>query len=787
MKIIKPISFMAALALPMLVNAVAIDFTQAPLATKSTPVKPNIMLMIDDSGSMSNSDSNDVFYTPGYNFNEEYACKEGANVLGPDNNETVEVYIERQDGSYGTAFFKFGGSFYALSENKGTINPSGNDNRTLTRACFDPKKEYNVKLRANDCNSSYCFPSSSIKTEIKKGNFLNWYLSDSSYSYYNYSFSEASSGNYSGSLTTDLSSPSKNFYYGNNTSQNLYKGYKRATSEGANRMLVAKDVASLLTAHTADVNIGVASFYYSGNNDEKNNGGEINRELLELGDLNVASGTEDGLKGNRNKNLSTINSLTGETNTPLAKTFAAVAQYYSLGSTKLLDPKTDKEYASSSFFDFNGNHTVKVNGSNLSSVTAPIDADTWCRKNYLVALTDGEPTIDSTIDSEDLRKWIVGDTFSSHLNDVAAAMYDLDLRPDIKNFAGEDVKNNVTTYTIGFSEDVTDTNSTVYKLLADTAKRGGGKFFAATSGTQLAEAFAEIKKDILSGSLSLSSVALSAVSELRTSNLSFKASYETSKWSGDLQAFFVNEDGLFQNTSVVGGELVGTGTAVNSTESITPVWSTASAINNMYVIENSPTYRSIDKRKIYTRGKNDYSAQAFTYANLASLPTAIQADIAVQSGGNATEARDLINFLRGDISYESNNPNASNKKYRSRVDLTVNASNDITDVESGSILGTVVNSAPVYLSESGRPWHDKLINASQMAYGENVAGKKYSDFKEYNKVLDDGTQSRQPMIYFGGNDGMLHAITVNGYEVSGSPTKSFSPGAELWAYVSTLR
>ena len=52
MKIIKPSSFMAALALPMLVTAVAFDFTQAPLATKSTPVKPNIMLMIDDSGSM---------------------------------------------------------------------------------------------------------------------------------------------------------------------------------------------------------------------------------------------------------------------------------------------------------------------------------------------------------------------------------------------------------------------------------------------------------------------------------------------------------------------------------------------------------------------------------------------------------------------------------------------------------------------------------------------------------------------------------------------------------------
>ncbi|GIT53241.1 MAG: hypothetical protein Ct9H300mP16_04010 [Pseudomonadota bacterium] len=48
---------------------------------------------------------------------------------------------------------------------------------------------------------------------------------------------------------------------------------------------------------------------------------------------------------------------------------------------------------------------------------------------------------------------------------VAKALNEVDLRPDIKNFEGEKVTNNVVTYTIGFH--------TSQSLLEDTAKRGG--------------------------------------------------------------------------------------------------------------------------------------------------------------------------------------------------------------------------------------------------------------------------------------------------------------------------
>ncbi|NIM98852.1 MAG: VWA domain-containing protein, partial [candidate division Zixibacteria bacterium] len=105
--------------------------------------------------------------------------------------------------------------------------------------------------------------------------------------------------------------------------------------------------------------------------------------------------------------------------------------------------------------------------------------DLWCRKNFVILMTDGQPTFDSNDLSSDMKKDWDGDSGgteangwegdetkryygegSDYLDDVAYYMYQND------GWTSLDGDQNVTTYTIGF----TVSN----QLLKDTAFNGNG-------------------------------------------------------------------------------------------------------------------------------------------------------------------------------------------------------------------------------------------------------------------------------------------------------------------------
>lgn len=110
-----------------------------------------------------------------------------------------------------------------------------------------------------------------------------------------------------------------------------------------------------------------------------------------------------------------------------------------------------------------------------------------------------------------------------------------------------------------------------------------------------------------------------------------------------------------------------------------------------------------------------------------------QADLNAAPGGDGSKALD---FIRGDRSNESSG------NYRIR----------------GSILGDTVNAAPVFV---GTP----RLNWSDVAPFPTTAGQRYSDFR--STLL---STPRTEVIYAGGNDGMLHGFNA-------------TTGAEALAYV----
>jgi type IV pilus assembly protein PilY1 len=114
-----------------------------------------------------------------------------------------------------------------------------------------------------------------------------------------------------------------------------------------------------------------------------------------------------------------------------------------------------------------------------------------CQKqSYLVVITDGVPFYDNDYDSL-LRSELAlktGDRFDdSYLPGVAEWMQTRDVNP---NLLGQQ---NIVTYTIGFSQGADDAAD----LLAETATRGGGQYYAASDALALQGSLQQIFSEIL--------------------------------------------------------------------------------------------------------------------------------------------------------------------------------------------------------------------------------------------------------------------------------------------------
>jgi type IV pilus assembly protein PilY1 len=112
-----------------------------------------------------------------------------------------------------------------------------------------------------------------------------------------------------------------------------------------------------------------------------------------------------------------------------------------------------------------------------------------------------------------------------------------------------------------------------------------------------------------------------------------------------------------------------------------------------------------------------------------------QLDNATATPFNATLQQDRLNYVRGDSAEEA----ANGGLFRSRPTTK---------------FGDVINSSPVFV---GRP---------TLTYSDTLEATAYSTFRDANV-------SRQPVVYVGANDGMLHAFNAN----NGDELFGFIPGA----------
>ncbi|NEX17165.1 MAG: hypothetical protein C1943_11165 [Halochromatium sp.] len=322
---------------------------------------------------------------------------------------------------------------------------------------------------------------------------------------------------------------------------------------------------------------------------------------------------------------------------------------------------------------------------------------------------------------------------SDYLDDVAKALYDMDLRPSLgaTEKAATQSKNNLITYAIGFADPVLNQSS----VLSDAALLGGGKFFYAADADALANALNTVISDISSQVAASSSVATNST-QIDTQSLVYQGRFDTSGWFGDLFAFPVTATGTLEEAT----------------------WNAGAEIPDA----SDRTVLTYNPEAVGTKGKS------FFCGNL-SVDQKTALGIADCSDATDIGVRRL-NYLRGDATHEainakrvlwgdetenrSDDPLVALFRNRTRLDI-----NNHAFLPDPWVLGDIVHSNPIFVYQA-----DYLYNA--LPEGQGNSG--YQAFRA-------SIANRRPMLYVGANDGMLH-----GFDAS---KETATAGLEIVAYV----
>lgn len=386
-----------------------------------------------------------------------------------------------------------------------------------------------------------------------------------------------------------------------------------------------------------------------------------------------------------------------------------------------------------------------------------------CQRNFALLTTDGYWNGDAgtnlsnkKIGNEDGKAGApYQDTHSSTLADVAYYYYETDLRTEklgnCTGALGKDVCANIlapagkdtathqhmTTFTIGMGVTGTLNPATDYAGLAagttswpnpgssggdiktvddlwHAAINGRGENYSAQNASQLAEAIQGVVSAVQETTGAAASASTSVLDLVQgEDNTAFEASYTTGVWTGDVVARRMDA----HTAELEAGE---------------PLWSAKAQL------DARTTARKIYFNKSGTRTE-------FTWDNLDSTTKAhftdrCTSDLLSQcttlSAANKTllnNGEKLVDFLRGVRTDEATAANTTTPLFRARA----------------SRMGDVVHSKPIHV---GKP-----------PFNYSDAG--YTAFKEAQK-------NRKKVVYVGANDGMLHALDA-------------ATGEELWAFIPT--
>lgn len=662
-----------AVVMPNVSSADPGTLASVPLFTQAN-AEPNILLHLDSSGSMQH-----VLAESPYDSSVTYDADEdtaGTNTctspLAAGSTVTLQL-----TGSPATPYIRYNSTNYNLGNDSGEV-------------CFDPSANYYATLTT---------ASGTGVDIVYSGNYLNWY--------FNSTTTSGTWGSIKPETRTRMEAAQTSLTYLVNSLNNVRLGFSKFS--GSNGADITQDVDTLTTTHRTNIKTAISGTSASGYTPLAESLRDIGRYFSNDGSGNCGGG----------------NDLTLHPDTsPTAATCSTVLDNRSTGG----GPVT--EFCQSNFAIFTTDGLATQDRSIDSSIS---DYDDDCTTIPDVDPADGNP--DYTCNSYDMKD---NQTYedssrnpSDYFDDVAAALYDIDLRPDLDDNDGNDYKNNLRTFVIGFADETVRNN----QMLLDAASQGGGEFIFAEDTDNLTTALENATSSILNLIGSAAAVTFNSAT-LGTDSAVYLALFNSSSWSGDLTAYDLND-----TTGIIESQ---TWSAADNLDAL----GNSSAVSNRVML----TYNG--SQGVAFRWPTDYQSPTSTEMSTAQLQDlltnadyAFGTSTASEISANDTFGQDLVDYLRGDTTLE-------NTTFRNRT----------------SRLGDIVHAGPVYVGPPELNWPDGG------AFPDN--NQAYSYYK-LNSSTDTpaGRADRPGVVYVGSNDGFLH-----GFATEDNASEGWSAGDEVLAY-----
>lgn len=305
-------------------------------------------------------------------------------------------------------------------------------------------------------------------------------------------------------------------------SANYLRWYIENPPASRSRLEVAKESVTNLINSAPGIDFGLEVF--NANYDGSYHGGRILHGIQE---------TTDSAKAQL---LTIINNLTHDGNTPLCESLYESYRY--LGGKDI--------------YYGNGKHSTRdVPDRDLTVetgsqyITPFIDCDETI---YVVIISDGEPTSDNNADAKIKAlgnisasdNFIISGSKTSYLPALAGWMYNNDINTSISG------NQNAEIHTIGFGADLVDEtgNTDAVEVLIEAANRGGGYYYPATGSASLTATLTSFISNIkpVNNSLSSASVALNNFNRTETLDSVYYAMFQPAKgvrWQGNLKKYKV--------------------------------------------------------------------------------------------------------------------------------------------------------------------------------------------------------------------------------------------------------
>jgi len=304
------------------------------------------------------------------------------------------------------------------------------------------------------------------------------------------------------------------------------------------RLQIVQSVASSLVGSISGVNIGLMRYSNNGGSgDAVAEGGMVTHEVVPV-------------ESDRTGLMNSINANTADGFTPLSETLYEAEQYFSGGTVFYGRDCATGAVPCSQVSPGQPLPSVAASRAPGDPTHYRSPAQQSCQKNFVVYLTDGEPTQDNSADAK--IETLLGGQCSGTgpgrcLDDLAGYMFNNDLRGGVQG------NQNVTTYTIGFGDDVAGTT-----FLNDVAAAGGGQNYFAGDTESLTTALTNIVSQVGNTSTTFVAPAVAVNAFNRTESLadlyiSLFQPTDTYHWPGNLKKY------RLENNVVVGADTTGDG------------------------------------------------------------------------------------------------------------------------------------------------------------------------------------------------------------------------------------